>query len=191
MAAHSLHKVLKGLVVERIDEMNELLPGVPADSRNMKTLLQGIDRNNVFTFARGKDQPMICMEVNTGNKKVKFIRVCLKGPEETWFWTLADGTKRPVTDRPNLTGKRFDFTEDGLLDAITTGKQWLGKLSNEGTCPDCRNAAGERPAKRLYAQVLAVHYAGSYWHLGAAREGKKVCMKHASLIARIRALLIL
>ena len=154
MAAHSLHKVLKGLVVERIDEMNELLPGVPADSRNMKTLLQHIDRNSGFVFDRGGDQPRIIITVGTGNKKVKYIMAYLKGPEETWFWTLTDGTKRPVSDRPNITCKRFDFTEDGLLDAITTGKQWLGKLSNEGTCPDCRNAAGERPSKRLKADNM-------------------------------------
>jgi hypothetical protein len=75
-------------------------------------------------------------------------------PEEPWSIVARDGTTHLVTDRPNLTCKRFGFTEDGLLDAITTAKKWVAKLSNEGTCPDCRNAAGERPSKRLKADNM-------------------------------------
>ena len=154
MAAHSLHNVLKGLVVARIDEMNELCAGVPADARNMKTLLEHMNGKSTFVFERGDDQPKIIMQVSPGNRKSKHILVSLMGPKEPFTFIRFDGTTLPLTDRPDITSKRFDFTEDGLLDAITTAKKWLGKLSNEGTCPDCRNAAGERPSKRLKADNM-------------------------------------
>jgi hypothetical protein len=155
MATPTLQEVLARVpaVEGMIDEMNELLPGVPATPRNMKTLLQHLERNDgLFTFTRGDNQPRINMNINKDNKKAKIIFVELWGPVE--MWVLNNGAGRNLPRRPLLTSDRFDCTEDGLLKAIITAKKMLGKLRTEGTCPDCRNAAGELPSKRLKADNM-------------------------------------
>jgi hypothetical protein len=157
MATPTLQEVLARVpaVEGMIDEMNELIPGVPADPRNMKTLLQHLERNGgLFTFNRGDNQPRINMNINKDNKKSKFIVVQLWGPVEMWVINSTDGGRRNNPQRPLIEGERFDCTEDGLLKAIITAKKLLGKLRTEGTCPDCRNAAGELPSKRLKADNM-------------------------------------
>ncbi len=55
--------------------------------------------------------------------------------------------------RPCIEEERFPCTEDGLLGAIGWAKHALKRL-RDGVCPDCRNAEGERPHKRLKADGL-------------------------------------
>jgi hypothetical protein len=127
MAAPSLQDVLAAVPAARIDEMNEIIPGVQADKRNLSALLQEVGKKRHVALSNGSDLPAIILHV-TGSRKphleMELQTALIKAPEGYPFRHL-------------ITREEFPKNEDGLLQAICWGKKMLKRVRDEGTCPDC------------------------------------------------------
>jgi len=129
-------------VAGMIDEMNEIIPGVPATEKNLKTLLGELidvceeEENYDQTFElHPKAEHASCdftlFEHHEGDREGdRVLVVYLKAP----VTTLESGQKI----REHIEHKSFELTPDGLLKGIVWAKQSLKRYREEGPCPDCR-----------------------------------------------------
>ena len=123
------------LVQNVAESFLELTPGVPANQRNLKTLLAKVlDRNWLWM-----SNEMFAMITKEGSKKKPMLLAKLCGKTPNSFWSSDD---RLVEDM-------FPATEDGLLKAIVFLKRSIHKYRSEGTCEAC-----EPPNKRLKADGM-------------------------------------
>jgi hypothetical protein len=159
MAAPTLQEVLacEPQLAGAIDAMNELAPGVPANKGNLATLLGHLEKEGRIDIDTGREKPRIIILVHKHRKQHEIL-ANLCGPHERWYPGRATGAQgraanEPLDTRPCIEEERFLCTGDGLLGAIVWAKHALKRL-REGVCPDCRNAEGERPFKRLKAEGL-------------------------------------
>jgi len=127
MAAPSLQDVLAAVPAAKIDEMNEIIPGVQADKKTLSALLQEVGKKRHVAMSNGSDLPAIILHV-TGSKKprleMELQTATVRAPEGYPF-------------RHVITSEEFPKNEDGLLQAICWGKKMLKRVRDEGTCPDC------------------------------------------------------
>ena len=129
------------LVQNVAESFLELTPGVPANQRNLKTLLAKVLDHNwlwmsnemfvMITKERSKKKPELLAKL-FGQKKTP--------PEATFF---------EYNDRDLIVQDMFPATEDGLLQAIVFLKKSIHKYRSEGTCEAC-----EPPTKRLKADGM-------------------------------------
>ena len=83
MATSALQDILArepGLAT-RIDEMTELIPGVPASKENLKTLLEHIIKDGAF-HSTGSDDISIVFHVMNPTRKKKALMVKMLGKAE-------------------------------------------------------------------------------------------------------------
>ena len=128
-------------VAGMIDEMNEIIPGVPATEKNLKTLLGELmdhweaEENFDQTYeVHGDDTYPSCdFELVTHDNDRRELLVNLINSRPL-------GGRREVVEN-----KFFPLTPDGLLKGIVWAKKSMKRYIAEGPCPDC-----ERPNhKRL------------------------------------------
>ena len=122
----------------------ELVPGVPANSGNLKMLLSWIMEESDWIQASG--DIMVGIHI-LGTKTKPILRGTLDGPEEDR--PLPGPGAGTYKMRPRIVGKEFPATEDGLLEAIVLLKKSIHKYRTEGICETC-----EPPKKRLKADRM-------------------------------------
>ncbi len=117
MATPTLKKVLQHVSAEKIDCFNELIPGIPADKKNLSTLLKYIKKSYGYYMDAGKDGPRC--EFNMGKRgKKQELGVALEGPEEKW--RCGPNGMHSLCTRPCLAVHIVECTEDGLLEASSS-----------------------------------------------------------------------
>ena len=131
MAALTIQDVLRyPLVSQTINEMNELIPGVPVTRENIQTLFDNY--KDVFMGHRHGDRGM---RVRTfRNKKLICVEI-----------------EAPVTDSVvNLARKEFPNTPDGFFQALMWTKDVLKRYREDGPCPDCARdkRTDQQPARK-------------------------------------------
>ena len=130
MAALTIQDVIRyPLVSQTINEMNELIPGVPVTKENLQTLFDNYE--NVFMGHRHGDRGM---RVRSFRDK-KLICVEIDAP-------VTDSVvNAPVTGPRNLVlglaRKEFPNTPDGFFQALMWTKDILKRYREDGPCPDC------------------------------------------------------
>ena len=137
------------LVQNFVESFLELTPGVPANQRNLKTLLEKV-KDEEWCAMSDEMKAVISPD---GQEVEPGLYVWLDGAKVEWVVpNLVDVVLRePVTHstRPRLTSKSFPATEDGLLQAIVFLKRSIHKYRTEGTCEAC-----EPLTKRLKADGM-------------------------------------
>ena len=139
MATSALQDILAmepGLAT-RIDEMTELIPGVPGSQANLKTLLEYVVKTDVIAI---KDIDNIVIDIVVGERRRKkelIVSVLQKGPP-----------RRGDLQRSYVWCESFECTEDGLLKALITAKQNRKRYREEGPCPDCDSPGGDEPLRK-------------------------------------------
>jgi hypothetical protein len=127
MAAPSLQDVLSAVPAARIDEMNEIIPGVQADKKTLSAVLKEVGNKRGVVLFNGSDSPIITLHTMERKKprlEIELQTALIKAPEGYCY-------------RQSITREEFPKNEDGLLQAICWGKKMLKRVRDEGTCPDC------------------------------------------------------
>ena len=150
MATSALQDILArepGLAT-RIDEMTELIPGVPASKENLKTLLAHVMKEGHCDL-EGADQTSILIIVAKHKKKKEFMVKVLGKAEKVRRADLE------FNQRPCVCAEVFQCTEDGLLEGLLYAKQNRKRYREEGPCPDCvRSHESHPPKKKLKAKGM-------------------------------------
>ena len=137
MATPSLQEVLAAVpaVAQLVDQMTELLPGVPANEQNLQTLwtyLQGVVYRE---YASG--ELLVVLQLASKRKGVYqdcHVQVlgkpvdCRRG-DQTFHL------------RPHICKETHKNTGEGLLQCLLFARQSLHRYSAEGACPGCCSAA--------------------------------------------------
>ena len=151
MATSALQDILArepGLAT-RIDEMTELIPGVPASKENLKTLLEHLMKQGSFDLGGTDDT---CIEFHVAKlKKKKDFMVKVLGKAE-----VVRRADFEFNERPCVCGEVFPCTEEGLLEGLLYAKQNRKRYREEGPCPDCvRSHESHPPKKKLKAKGMS------------------------------------
>ena len=150
MAASSLQDILAtepGLAA-KIDEMTELLPGVPASKQNLKTLLDHLMKRGYFDLG-GNDDTSIQFHVAKLKRKKDFM-VKVLGKAE-----VVRRADFEFNERPCVCGEVFPCTEEGFLEGLLYAKQNRKRYRDEGPCLDCvRSHESHPPKKKLKAKGM-------------------------------------
>jgi len=122
-----------------IDGMTELLPGVPANEKNVKLLLDAITNHTENTITQISDSAgyCICLRAFISKKKCR-ISATLKGPEEVWTFMSPSRHRLARHTRAVLLQKTYSSTTVGLLDMLHEIKTTLIRYRLDGPCPKCR-----------------------------------------------------
>ena len=150
MSSPSLQDILahKAGMANMIDQMTELIPGVPASKENLKTLLEHLMKQGSFDLG-GTDETRVLLLVAKCRKKTR-IEVQLLGKAEVVRWEHGVYNQRPC-----VCIQLFECTEDGLLEALLYAKQNRKRYREEGPCPDCvRSDESHPPKKKLKAKGM-------------------------------------
>jgi hypothetical protein len=153
MAAPSLQDVLASVpsVSDMIDSMTELSPGIPANSTNLKELLEYLTEHRAWSNHRCSNTPQ-----STGDDPYlvfraerKKITATLLGKPEAY------GGQHGYHPRPEMAANTFVLNEEGLMRAISWGKRALRK-ARDGPCTGCAvdASATTAPRKRLKANNM-------------------------------------
>ena len=122
----------------------ELVPGVPANQKNLKTLLRWIAENPQSPrWLKFSGEMMMTIDT-TGTKKKPKLHAVLRGPERSVY-----GTGMNFRIRDPIADQTRPATETGLLETIVFLKKALDKYRTEGTCDTCLP-----PRKRLKADGM-------------------------------------
>ena len=136
-------------IANMMDQMSELIPGVPASKANLTTLLKYVVKAHHLRMT-DSDDFSIEIVVNTYRKK-KELLVSLHGKPEVWRHSL----NVACDQRPCVWSDWFECNEDGLLKALIHVKQNRKRYREEGPCPDCdRSDETESSRKRLKAKCV-------------------------------------
>ena len=122
-------------IAAEVDKWLDLLPGVPANRKNLQTLLAYVKDERVVSLG-----PTTQPSANVIAER-KYLCAQIFAPVETF--TV-----------PTVARKHFALDEQGLHKAIVWAKYSLKRYREEGPCPDCCNNPGERPRKRLRAENM-------------------------------------
>jgi len=131
MAALTIQDVLRyPLVSQTINEMNELIPGVPVTRENIQTLFDNYE-DVIMGFRRAGHG----MGVRSSRHK-KLISVDIYAPVTGTVVILAE--------------KQFPNTPDGFFQALMWIKDVLKRYREEGPCPDCARdeRTDQQPARK-------------------------------------------
>ena len=127
-------------VAGMIDEMNEIIPGVPATEKNLKSLLEEIieqcesdDFDKGYEVKGAKADPACEFSLYTHFDDDQ------EGDRElvVYIQDAVTRTERGQEMRYNIEHKMFPLTPDGLLKGIVYAKKSLKRYREEGPCPDC------------------------------------------------------
>ena len=139
MAAPSLQDVLATVpaVAELVNQMTELLPGVPASEHNLQTLwshLQDVD----FKDLHHPDGLLVVLQMDSKRKDVyQTMHVQVRGKPVDC--RRRDGSNFPL--RPLICKETHRNTGEGLLQCLIFARQVLQGYRAEGECPGCCSAA--------------------------------------------------
>ena len=149
MATLSLQDVLavEPSLVDKIDSMTELIPGVPASKQNLKTLLEHVIKEGDLFLTGTDDTSGVKMHVIKKNKEL-WVKVMGKAQEVRY----AHGVYK---ERPCVCNALFKCTEEGLLEGLIYAKHSRKRYRDEGPCPDCVSSDETRlPRKKLKAMGM-------------------------------------
>ena len=107
-------------VLDNIDSYLELIPGVEASDKHLKTLL---DHTLQHGFHSAADDLHISI-VSKSRRKQSTLAACMEGP---------------IPYRPHLCTQEFPATEQGLLEALLYLKTALQQYREAGTCSACKD----------------------------------------------------
>ena len=147
MATPTLQDVLAAVpaVAELVDQMTELLPGVPANEQNLQTLwtyLQGVVYRE---YASGE----LLVVLQLASKRKGVYQDChvqvLGKPVDC---RRGDSTFQL---RPHICNETHMNTGEGLLQCLLFARQGLHQYSAEGACPGCCTGFAELPVRQLKA----------------------------------------
>ena len=118
-------------VQSTVESYLELTPGVHATKRNLKTLLDSIEKRKWygggFTHRQEKgDDFNVCLRKANRQKK---IVAEMGGEQRNVYVHIADN---------KLCMREFAFSEDELLEAIVYLKAAVRKFNAEGVCQSCK-----------------------------------------------------
>ena len=130
-------------IAAEVDKWLDLVPGVPANNENLKTLLRYVKAKQVVHL--GPDTQPSALVATC--RKALAVTICT--PPET-----VQTTGNTFSVAPTVGRKEFDLDEAGLHKAIVWAKYSLKRYREEGPCPDCCNNPGERPRKRIRAEKM-------------------------------------
>ena len=147
MATPTLQDVLDAVpaVLELVDQMTELLPGVPANEQNLQTLwtyLQGVVYRE---YASG--ELLVVLQLASKRKGVYqdcHVQVlgkpvdCRRGDSNFQL-------------RPHICKETHKNTGEGLLQCLLFARHSLHRYSAEGACPGCCTGFAELPVRQLKA----------------------------------------
>ena len=146
MATPTLQDVLDAVpaVAELVDQMTELLPGVPANEQNLQTLwtyLQGVVYRE---YASG--ELLVVLQLASKKKGVyQYCHVQVMGKPVDC--RRRDGSNFPL--RPLICEETHRNTSEGLLQCLIFARQTLYRYGIEGACPSCCSVIG--PVRKLKA----------------------------------------
>ena len=155
-------------IAAAIDACTEIIPGMPATRANLKILL---DR---FSTERGDHMELVkegpewldggkvtfsTFTKRQGKRNVRLFMVRIYSAPESF--TRNSSVVIPFKEGCTIDQKEFDFTEDGLANALAWAKERATRLKAESYCPTCSvdgartkptrvvEGAPVRPRKRL------------------------------------------
>ena len=152
MTTSTLQEILQHVPMEMVDQMNELCPGVPANKKNLSTLLQYIKNNGMLLLDQGEDGLRVEFEIYK-NRKKHFTLVRVEGPKQQW--RCGPNLEHTLRTRPALAFQKVECTEDGLLEGIVFVKNVIKRYREDGICSECENKDGEQPRKRLKCEGMS------------------------------------
>ena len=137
-----------------IDSCTQLLPGVPASTQNMQPLWEHISETKPWSY---EDSGVPIFMVHYRAKKLA-LHVSIEGPLEP----IANGLPRLTSRAPIQFRKSFDWSIDGLVEALAYAKHIADRVRRKDFCSRCRidglkkNASDElvKPVKELKAHPL-------------------------------------
>jgi len=132
MATPTLQDVFAAVpaIATAIDEMTELIPGVPSDKQNLVKLLEYLKKNKGVNLMGDRTKPHIlieaCEELDSDDEE--------EGQRMIIHMQLCDcvDNERVLVDHWG-----FSCCTYGLVKAISTGKHALKRFRDEGPCPGC------------------------------------------------------
>ena len=141
MATPSLQDVLGAVpaVGAAIDEMTEIIPGVPSNERTLEELLKGLDEQCVRT-EESRTDVWYNMFINpdydedSDGEEIEVGRHI----ELTMF--------APKTDANfcRIHKEEYEATPKGLMEAITDGKRVMKRYREDGLCTECATPQRKR-----------------------------------------------
>ena len=149
MATPTLQDVLGAVpaLATAIDEMTELIPGVPSDKQNLVKLLEYLKKERGVNLMGDRTKPHIlieaCEELDSDGEEEE-QRMIIHMQLNDWV----DG------ERVFVDGWSFSCCTHGLAKAISTGKHALKRFRDEGPCNGC-----ETP-KRKKLKLEGMPYCG-------------------------------
>ena len=133
MATPTLQDVLGAVpaVATTIDEMTELIPGVPSNKQNLVKLLEYLMKDKGVTLMGDRTKPHILIEAD--------LELDSDGEEEASCMVIDMHLHAPMVDneRSLIDCWTFHYSSNGLAGAISTGKQALKRYRDEGPCTGC------------------------------------------------------
>ena len=134
-------------IVQRINSCTELLPGVPASKENLQPLWQHI--SGMKHWSSSEDDVQITLMHQSRGKKNDRLEVHIDGPIEA-------NLRRTSIERTS-----FEWSIDGLTEALAYAKSTADRVRRKDFCSRCRvdgftNTDQEpvHPQKRLKARPL-------------------------------------
>ena len=145
-------------IVRHIDTCTQLLPGVPASKRNLQPLWEHISDKKSWIDSEDDVQVVLMLHSLTKNKSR--LEVHIEGPIEA----LADSRPQPFYGdvRTSIAAKSFEWSIDGLTEALAYARSVADRVRLKDFCPRCRvdgfkktdQGAFENPHKKLKAHPL-------------------------------------
>jgi len=136
MTTPTLQEVLQHVPMERIDQMNEIIPGVAANEKNLNTLFNELigeclanEYDQSWNFEVKKEHPSCQFTILENEDDERELVIYLEAPVQI----LENGQKF----RYNIDHKTFSCCPHGLLKGIIWAKQSMKRYREEGPCPEC------------------------------------------------------
>ena len=136
MATPTMQDVLGAVpaVATAIDEMTELIPGVPSDKQNLRQLLEYLKKNKGFNLMGDRTKPHILIEARE--------ELDSDGEEEGQHMVIE--MQLHASEGSFVDHWTFHYSSSGLAGAISTGKQALKRLRDEGPCTGCETPRNKK-----------------------------------------------
>ena len=142
MATPTLQHVFGAVpaVATAIDEMTELIPGVPSNKRTLEELLKGLD--NEYKVQTEPSPFKVWWEMFTD---VEYDEDS-DGEEVPGKKHIELAMYAPKTDIKLVTiyNGHYDATPKGLMEAITDGKRVIKRYRVDGLCTECETPDRKR-----------------------------------------------
>ena len=133
MATSSLAAALEmSDIVRHIDSCTEFLPGVPASTENLQPLWEHLSEQKCW----GNDEDDVSISImhqGKGKKKSR-LEVTIRGP----FETFANDVLGFPFQRAHIDRKSFDWSIDGLAEALAYAKPTADRVRRKEFCSRCR-----------------------------------------------------